>query len=228
MTIQPNKEKTSQDSGDSSEMSQLNEIYHKLDVKQDRLLHHWLEWSQTKVIGNHNLSVIYCLVALTFMLVFAFTSFIHEHFNHAKVLLVFCFMTVCNLVFLIVKNNERLSNTMVVILFGALCIYLFVTGGINQTGPLWYFVYPLTALFILNLWEGLLMTVLLFWATMMIYSIQVINIDYDPYPGSFVARFFSVYIVISMLSFLYAYNRSKNDLMHRDENKEENNNYPDL
>jgi hypothetical protein len=60
----------------------------------------------------------------------------------------------------------------------------------------------------------------------MIYSFQVINFDYDTYPESFIARFFAVYIAISILSFLYAYNRSKNDLMHRDENKEENNNYP--
>ncbi len=222
MSTPSSNQKPNQDSNQIEDASPVNDIYHQLDVKQDRLLHRWLDWSQSKVIGEYTLSVIYCLVALFFMLLFAFTSFLNEYYSHTKVLLFFCFMTVGNLVFLILKNHERLSNTMVVVLFGALCIYLFVTGGINETGPLWYFVYPLTALFILNLWEGLLMTVLLFWATMMIYSYQVVNLDYDHYSGSFIARFFAVYIAISILSFLYAYSRSKNDLIHRDEKRNSN------
>ena len=60
------------------------------------------------------------------------------------------------------------------------------------------------------------MTVILFWATMMVYSYQVINLDYSLYSGSFITRFFAVYIAIAIMSFLYAYNRSKNDLMHRE------------
>ena len=201
----------------NKDKTRLDDIYHKLDNEQDKLIQRWLDWSQSKVIGEYTLSVVYCIVALVFMLLFAFNSYLEEYYLHAKVLLIFSVLTGCNLFFLVIKHNERMSNTFVVVLFGGLCIYLFVTGGVNQTGPLWYFVYPLTALFILNLWEGLFMTVLLFWATMVIYSIQTVHLDYNPYSGSFIARFFSVYIAIAILSFLYAYSRSKNDLVHRKE-----------
>lgn len=216
MANKSDEQASSHDSNSVEETHMIDELYHKLDIEQDKLIKHWINWSRSKVIGDLTLSVIYCIVALFFILLFAFSSFLDQQFTHAKVLLLFSLMTVCNLIYLMVIKNERISNALVVLLLGGLCLYLFISGGVDKTGPLWYFVYPVTALFILNLWEGIFMTVLLFWATMMVYSYQVINLDYNLYSGNFITRFFAVYIAIAIMSFLYAYNRSKNDLMHRE------------
>lgn len=216
MKKQSDEQAASQDVNSEEDAHILNEIYHKLDNEQDKLIKHWINWSRSKVIGELTLSVIYCIVALIFILLFAFSSFLDQQVAHAKVLLLFSLMTVSNLIGLLTMKNERVSNALIVVLLGGLCLYLFISGGVDNTGPLWYFVYPIVALFILNLWEGIFMTVILFWATMMVYSYQVINLDYSLYSGSFITRFFAVYIAIAIMSFLYAYNRSKNDLMHRE------------
>ncbi|MEX2353387.1 MAG: GGDEF domain-containing protein [Gammaproteobacteria bacterium] len=187
-------------------------ISHILDETQGHLILRWDAWRSTHHRNEIGLSALYCLVALFFLVFFATEAFLRFQTLHAQVLLGFAILTVCCFAYLRTTGNKRSTNTFVVILFGALCLFLFYTSGINGTGPLWYFVFPLVALYIQRLWAGILSVLILFILTILLLTLQPAGFDPSLYSQDFIERLFAVYLAISIMAFLYAFIRTSAEL----------------
>jgi len=86
---------------------------------------------------------------------------------------------------------------------GILFIYLFATGGGNNTGHLWYYTFPLLASFLLGSKRGAIMPFVLFSFAILVFLFK----DYSPliieYPKFFKIRFIFSFFVVSGLSYFF-------------------------
>jgi len=86
---------------------------------------------------------------------------------------------------------------------GALFVYLLGTGGINQTGYLWYYTFPLFALFLLGFKRGAVVTSILLAFAVLFFIID----DRVPlitiYPVDFKLRFTVSFIIVFIFSVLF-------------------------
>jgi len=183
-----------------------------LDRVQDYLARQWKTLRESAVQNRIILSSLYCSVALFFLITFAITSFLQSHYGHAIVLLVISGLTVASYIYLRITGNNQITNNFIVLLLGVLCLFLLYTGGIGGTGPLWYYVFPLFALFVLKLWIGLLSVLMLFVITVFLFWFPVAGFDPSIYSQSFKERFLSVYVAVSVMAFIYAYVRMNAEL----------------
>jgi|GEM_PF-6557766 len=92
---------------------------------------------------------------------------------------------------------------------GALFVYLFATGGANNTGHLWYYIFPLVTSFLLGSKRGAILTSTIFALAILVFLLQ----DYSPiiikYSKNFKIRFVFSFLVLSGFSYFYEYAREK-------------------
>jgi signal transduction histidine kinase len=97
-----------------------------------------------------------------------------------------------------------------VIFAGALFCYLFASGGVNGTGHLWFYTFPLFTSFLLGSKRGAITIAILFAVVCLIFLIE----DYIPivttYSTDFKIRFIPSFLVVFALSFFFENIREKN------------------
>lgn len=82
-------------------------------------------------------------------------------------------------------------------------LMLFSTGAANQQAFVWYYTYPLVALFLLGLRGGSVFSLLLISITAVIgFTGEYISF-YKPYPSGFLLRLLASYLALFCLSFFY-------------------------
>jgi hypothetical protein len=108
---------------------------------------------------------LYCLVAIVFLCVFGVEALQAGNDGYGHVLLGFAGMTAACYALIWLSGRYVLANHLVTLLMGLLCLYLLYTGGVANTGPLWYFVFPLLAMFLQSTRVGTATVVLLFFCS---------------------------------------------------------------
>lgn len=191
-----------------------------LDETQGHLILRWDAWRSGKQFNEIGIPATYCLIALFFLVYFAMESFLRHETGYARILLLFALLTIGCFVHLRISGDVRRTCNFIVALLGCLCLFLFYTGGVQGTGPLWYFVFPLVALFIQRLWAGILSLVLLAIATYLILKYRPADFDPSIYTPAFLERHFAIYLAVSLMAFFYAFARTSAqlnmDTMNRD------------
>jgi len=92
---------------------------------------------------------------------------------------------------------------------GILFIYLFATGGFENTGHLWYYTFPLFTSFLLGSKRGAIATSILFAFAMLFFMIENYSSIIMTYPTDFKVRFTTSFLVVSTLSFVFEKTREK-------------------
>lgn len=103
-------------------------------------------------------------------------------------------------------------------------IYLYITGGVNQTAYVWYFTYPLIAMFLLGSKNGAIATLLM---TLPVMGMMVFSPEHQAfatYHIDFEIRFLFSYLVVGLFSFFIENAAEKN----RHEINQVNRNLEDL
>jgi signal transduction histidine kinase/CheY-like chemotaxis protein/molybdopterin-binding protein len=106
-------------------------------------------------------------------------------------------------------GNYRTASRFGIFSAAVLFFYLFITGGVNNTGILWYYTFPLFAAFLLGSREGLLATALLFLPSL---GFMVIPGGYHglaDYGLDFKIRFIPSFLVVTAYSYLFEKFREK-------------------
>ncbi len=88
---------------------------------------------------------------------------------------------------------------------GLLCIYLFWTGGTQGTGPIYYLVFPVVAVFLNGFLAGAIYIFALSVITIIIYLSSSIGFNKEIYDVVFLIRIATVYVITSFLSVFYSY-----------------------
>jgi diguanylate cyclase (GGDEF)-like protein len=101
------------------------------------------------------------------------------------------------------------ANHFITFLMGCLCLYLYYTGGTENSGPLYYLVFPMVALFQQGVRAGSISVIALLVATWVLQSSGMFGFDTTRYSFVFITRLSTVYLIVCILSFMFAYFRSQ-------------------
>jgi diguanylate cyclase (GGDEF)-like protein len=153
------------------------------------------------------LAQLFSVVALLLLLLFSIAALTNQNPTHAYVLMTFAVLTFSNYLFLRYTNKVDLANQIIILLMGALCLYLFYTGGVGGTGPLWSFVFIPVAIFLGGIKLGVIAVSLLMLIIMVIFQSWQIEMIDGIYSTTFMIRFVAIYITLAILSFLNEYFR---------------------
>jgi CheY-like chemotaxis protein/signal transduction histidine kinase len=145
------------------------------------------------------------LVAVLFMLLIGTSSIMHGNYFHATIVLLAIILITVNLVILHRTKNCSFSNLFLLILTTIVYTYFLISGGENQYGYLWVFSYPIIIMFLYGIKKG---TIYLL-SFLVIISIVVMS-PVNPvvkvaYTWPVIIRILSVYIFISILTYVYLY-----------------------
>ncbi len=165
----------------------------------------------------------YCLVAVSALLIFSIAAFLRDENAYAMTILGFALATIIIYVAIWFSGQLYLARHFVVALMGALCLFLFYSGGTENTGPLYYFVFPIVAVFLQGIRLGSVSVMSLMLVSLLIQETGLFGFSNERYSFVFMSRIYSVYIIISVLSFLFAWFREKaeRELLVSDEDIEQ-------
>jgi PAS domain S-box-containing protein len=110
---------------------------------------------------------------------------------------------IINLLYLRRSKNHVASSYVGISFAGLLFAYLFVTGGQNNTGHLWYFTFPLFASFLLGSKRGAVASLMLLFPVIWLFAISVPSPSFSVYPVDFQLRFIPSFLVV--LGYSYAF-----------------------
>jgi signal transduction histidine kinase len=91
-----------------------------------------------------------------------------------------------------------------------LFVYAFLTGGVNGTGFVWYYTFPLIASFLLGSKKGAVATVLISSPVVALFLMKTPPSIFARYSSDFKLRFLFSFLVVSVFSYLFEYAREKN------------------
>jgi diguanylate cyclase (GGDEF)-like protein len=151
----------------------------------------------------------YCLVAVTFLIAFGIAAWVREEYPYAYTIFGFALATVIIYVGLWLLQAYHLANHLITVLMGVLCLFLLYSGGTQNTGILYYFIFPLVALFLQGTRAGVVSVIVLMLLTSFMQSSGIFGFDTEKYSDVLFIRMLSVYLIISILSFIFSYFRHR-------------------
>lgn len=151
----------------------------------------------------------YCAVAISVLTFFGVVALIEGRAGYGIILIGFSLATCACYVIFWMSGKYGLAAHFVVLLMALLCLYMFYSGGAENTGILWYFAFPPLAIFLQEIQKGLMSVVTLMLVTFLVYYFKLLDFDSSRYSNVFVQRFIAVYSVITILSCLFALFRNQ-------------------
>lgn len=93
-------------------------------------------------------------------------------------------------------------------MMAVICLALFINGGLEDTGPLYYFVFPIVALSLNGRMHGVVWVLVLLFVTMLIWQ-GWLDLALPDYNDTFVVRMVGFCLVITLLASIPEYYRSR-------------------
>lgn len=166
------------------------------------------QYTQKSDYDNFKLSVLYCAIAVFFLLAVGIASTMEGNTTHATVLFSFSAVAAIGLFLLWLGQWYWAGRHLVTTMMGLLCLYLFHSGGVQNTGPLYYGVFPSVALFLQGRLHGFIWVIVLLVLTLVI-SHGALDFDMNRYSNDFVARVIATTLIIAILTCIPEYFRLK-------------------
>ena len=152
---------------------------------------------------------IYCAVAVFFLIFYGIAAMLRDELAYAWVIFGFAVLTTVGYIAIWLSGTYVLANHFITFLMGCLCLYLYYTGGTENTGPFYYLIFPMVALFQQGIRAGAVSVALLLVATFLLQSTGLFGFDTTRYSFVFITRLSTVYLIVCVLAFMFAYFRSQ-------------------
>ena len=94
------------------------------------------------------------------------------------------------------------------VVMGFLLVHL-ISGGTDSSGPIWYFVYPPLTLYLLGLWLGLTLSLIVAAPALVILIMLFAGSEMGGYTTTFMLRFLLSYLIETLLFFIMESQRTK-------------------
>ncbi len=151
---------------------------------------------------------LYSAVAISFLVLFGLAALVRGEIKFAEVIFGFAVVTLLVYSTAWYSHFYRFTKHLLTLLMGLLCVYLFYTGGTENTGPLFYFVFPLVAIFLQGMATGLGSVIALLVITLILHT-GAFSFQIDRYSDIIFERIMAVYCIVSMLAVMFEYFRVK-------------------
>jgi two-component system sensor histidine kinase/response regulator len=163
----------------------------------------------SEVPNERFFAVVFHWCALTLLAVYIVFSIASGDIANAAALSAVGLLTVLNFFYLKVTGNGLRASGLILYLMAAMLLYLLSTGGVDNTGPLWLYFFPIMALFVQGLRRGVI--------TLAVFSILCVLIILLPdlpfvtavYSTHFKQRFIGSLAAVTVMAVIYEYVRKK-------------------
>lgn len=136
--------------------------------------------------------------------ILALFNYAFEHYHNSVVSLLISLLLTLDFLYFHITKNYHNATRFVVIFLGMCFTYLFVTGGTNKTGYLWYYTYPIFTIFLLGSKKGFICNAILFISACIIMILSDrIEVVVD-YPFEFMIRFLLSFLVVFIYCYVFA------------------------
>ncbi len=117
-------------------------------------------------------------------------------------------LLLCCIVYLRRTGEHQIPMTVGISIMTCLYFYLFVTGGVNQTGYLWYYTFPIFTLYLMGKKWGSMANGLLFLPSVIYLVLQWMAED-PQYSQDFIIRFVPSVLCVFLFAYLFETTRLK-------------------
>ncbi len=155
------------------------------------------------------LTFIFDSLAILMMMLFAAEAMSRGNFSHGYILIFLTILVIVNFVIIHVSGNEYFFYNLSVWLMAGLCMYLLSTGGVDNTGPLWCYVFPLLALYLQGVKKGLISFAFLIGYSIILFFVPNNPLSQVDYSHAFKMRFLATMATVAALSYINEYSRKK-------------------
>ena len=114
---------------------------------------------------------------------------------------------IVNLIYARRSGNYKTIMYADIFIVGVLLEYLFITGGVNNTGHLWIYTFPLFTLFMLGLFTGTIVTAVFLTIPIMVLYIPNLPVPVYEYSVEFKLRFLGSFLLVFVFTFFYEFVR---------------------
>ncbi|MBU1078500.1 MAG: bifunctional diguanylate cyclase/phosphodiesterase [Spirochaetes bacterium] len=118
-----------------------------------------------------------------------------------------------NILYFKITKNSRVSGSVILINSIILVSILYFTGGINNTGILWVFFFPVIALFLKGKRTGFIWIVIYTFSLFIITLLHLFGSIRLPYSLIMVRQAFFSFIIIILFTYIYEDRKEKNELI---------------
>ncbi len=162
---------------------------------------------------------LFSFIGLFFMFFYAVESYFNNNFKHALILISFAIFTIFLFLFLRKTKNYVVASHALILVMIFLEVYLLVTGGDNNTGILWLYIFPILCLFTVGVRTGIIYIIFILSFIMIIFYLEPsFAAKYNPVLKS---RFLSTFIAVTFIAITFEFVRQKtyNELMESNNKK---------
>jgi two-component system cell cycle sensor histidine kinase/response regulator CckA len=152
------------------------------------------------------------IIAVAILIPFGIVDLIQGSYTVGLFVLVISAVLLFNQYYLRKSGNYSVPIYCGISIVSLYFFYALVTGGVNNTGYLWYFTFPLFALFLLGAKRGSFFTILLLFSCIGFFLYAPSSAFFTNYSTDFKIRFVLSYIVIFLFSYLFENLRKKSHL----------------
>ena len=190
-------------------MNRQSTLLTKMRDLSDRVTNS-LAYDQTpEAKGRIPLAIFFNCLALVVVTAFMVESLAGGLIYHGTFLLSLIVLIVLNYLLFRIIRKAVLYYDLTILTMAINCLYLLATGGVDGTGPLWLYLFPLLALYLQGISKGGISLV-----TLMIGSFLVFFAPENPlvtaqYSSAFVSRFVASMTSVTILSFVYEYSTQR-------------------
>ncbi len=143
------------------------------------------------------------IIGISMITIFGTFAFYQSNYWLATADYTAAFGLILNMVYLRKSGRYDIASMVGTAFAGLFFLYLFVTGGAFNTGPLWFYTFPLFAAFLLGSKRGAVLTLLLIGASVTSLGFKDFSPLFTSYPNDFIVRFIPSLLVVFAYSYLY-------------------------
>ena len=162
-----------------------------------------------EVLGKIFILKLFVMLGMLFSLPFGVLSLFQDNYILSLFLLSTSAILTINYYLIVNKQTYTLSAHIMVYLFLVLYIYLVYSGGVEDTGSLWIYVFPSLALFLHGLKHGLIDIAIFIILLSLMFLIDNGSYLEGSYSDEYKIRLLLSFLMVTLLSSLYEYSSTK-------------------
>ena len=147
-----------------------------------------------------------------FLVIFGINALMQNHFAiGTALLLITCLVWISMIMMHFTRNNAYGSHGVSLAVFISFT-FLIISGGIDNTGPLWCYPLALIVVLLQGFTRGVLALTCLLGVSLMLLFYPHLPFDIAVYPQSFKIRFIGSFVALSIMALIYEFLRRKSYL----------------
>jgi diguanylate cyclase (GGDEF)-like protein len=150
---------------------------------------------------------LYSFVGTLYLIFFSIQSLLDAQWGMGSTLSIAALLAITNSIYLQRSGNYRRSGDLIVLMTTLLFLYLIISGGVDNTGPLWSYTLPPLVFFVFGLTQGSLILSVFIFSSILIMFFPPLSILATEYSYSFKIRYLTTFLSVCFISSICEYSR---------------------